>query len=100
MYTIGSEALCERPEIRFGDKVYGVDNRLRTFEKIGDELKDGRNAFRSVITNALGQDAYDEIIVQDPPMPALQKLIVAIMAAMQGITEEEAARSFREAREE
>ena len=34
LYTIDDKLLTERPEIRIGEKVYPVDDRQKTVEKI------------------------------------------------------------------
>jgi hypothetical protein len=94
-YEIGSDCLSERPVVRFGDRDFTVDNRLRVFQKIGEELKAGGDAAAVVLGNALGEGAYGEIAAMNPPYPALARLVTVVMAAIQGLSEEEAKASFR-----
>ena len=94
-YVVAAEELESRPQVRFGDKVYAVDNRLRTFEAIGAELKEGGDALRAVLSNALGAGAYEEIAAANPPYPALSRLATLVMAAMQDISEEDAVARFQ-----
>ncbi len=110
IYTLDNKLLTETPEIRVGDKIYPVDSRMKTFKKMDDALKkagesrksqdsqesEDQDEFDIIITHALGANALKEIKERDIPFPAMRKLVVLIMAAMQDIEEEEAERRFRQ----
>ncbi len=96
MYSIDEKILLDKPEIRIGDKIFAVDNRLKTFEKINDELKaSSGDELYIVLKNALGEKAFLEIEAMDLSFAVMYKIMVLIMAAMQDITEEEAERRFQ-----
>lgn len=98
LYAIDKELLTEKPEIRIGDKVYTVDDRMRTFEKMNVELESVNvkgNEFEIIIRNALGERAACEIASMDLSFTVMQKIIILIMAAMQDITEEQAEKRFQ-----
>jgi hypothetical protein len=96
IYEINGEELDDRPEIRVGEATFAVDNRLRTFERINAGLKNMETGeFEFIIRNALGDDAYGAISEMNPPLPLANRIVTLIMAAMQGVTEEEASRRFQ-----
>ena len=101
MYKIDGEKLDRRPELRLGDRIYSVDNRLSTFRKISlmlsenEELGQRNDEFEVVVGQALGACAYDEILAMDLPFAAMQELVIIILAAIQDLTPEEARRRFR-----
>ncbi|MCL2575129.1 MAG: hypothetical protein FWE33_01725 [Defluviitaleaceae bacterium] len=102
MYQIDNEKLNKRPEIRLGDKIYSIDNRLSTFRGINGMLKaleGGETAssdeFEIVIGQALGLDSYQEILGMDLPFAVMQDLVVIVLAAIQDLNVEEAKRRFR-----
>ena len=98
LYGIDSAALTEKPELRLGDKIYAVDNRMSVFVSITKELRE-RGADESelaiILRNALGAAAYEEIAARDLPFPIMRRLVVLAMAAVQGIGEDEAERRFQ-----
>lgn len=97
LYTLDKQAIEDKPELRIGDKVYKIDDRYSTFERINRELqsKDSGSEFEIIVGGALGGTALEEITALDLPFSAMQKTVTLIMAAIQGIDEEEAERRFR-----
>jgi len=98
LYGIDNAALAEKPEIRLGDRIYKVDNRMSIFANITRELRErgeDESELSVILRNALGQAAYDEIAAQDLPFPIMRRLVVLAMAAVQGIGEDEAERRFQ-----
>jgi len=98
MYVIDSTRLNQRPEIRIGDRIFGIDNRLSTFEKMNAHIKnpkDGMREFDIIIGGALGDAAYNEILEMDLPYAVMRDIVVIILAAIQDISEEEAHSRFR-----
>jgi hypothetical protein len=99
MYTVDKALLTETPEIRIGDKIYKVDNRLSTVKKVAEAVKASpENEMDETIKLCLGEQAYKEIVEMDLPAPAMQEIVVIISAAVSGITAEEAKKRFLGAR--
>ena len=101
MYLIEEARLNGRPELRIGDRIFTVNNRLSVFRKINNLLKSdtdtGLSELEIVIGCALGQDACDEIFEMDLPYAVMEEIVITILAAMQDLTVEEARRRFRSA---
>jgi len=98
LYGIDNAQLAERPEIRLGDKIYPVDNRMSVFVNITKELRErgeDESELTVILRNALGEKACAEIAAQDLPFPIMRRLVVLAMAAVQGIAEDEAERRFQ-----
>ncbi|MDR2183178.1 MAG: hypothetical protein LBE55_03295 [Clostridiales bacterium] len=96
MYVIDSEKLTKRPEIRIGDKIYEIDNRLSAYERINERVKaaDG-GEFEIIIGEAPGGENFAEIVRMDLPFGTMQDIVVIILAAIQDLTVEEARARFR-----
>ena len=97
MYSIDGEKLTRRPEIRIGDKIYTVDNRLSTFERLNGRMKvaEGAGEMEIIISEALGQDMYEEIRAMDLPYGVMYEIVIIILAAIQDLTVEEARARFQ-----
>ena len=96
MYAIDSEKLTKRPEIRIGDRVYEIDNRLSAYERINERVKNGDGSeFEIIIGEALGSEHYGEIVAMDLPYGVMQDVVIIILAAIQDLTVEEARSRFR-----
>jgi hypothetical protein len=98
LYCLDGRLITEKPEIRVGDKIYTVDNRMSVFLKLSDALKDagGRGGeLRTALEHGLGESAAAEIMAMDLSVAAAQSVLRLTLAAMQGITEEEAERRFQ-----
>ena len=88
MYTLDNKLLTETPEIRIGDKVYPVDDRVNTVKKIleisknvSDDLYGG---ISKVLDLALGKKAAKEVEDMNMPFAAYQKMFELVMAAITG----------------
>lgn len=88
MYTLDNKLLVETPEIRIGDKVYPVDDRVNTVKKIqkmaesiSDDLYGG---ISQTLTLALGPKAAKEIEDMNMPYAAYQRMFELVMAAITG----------------
>ena len=101
MYLIEEARLNGRPELRIGDRIFSVNNRLSAFRKINSLLKSdadsGLGELEIVIGCALGQEACDEIFEMDLPYAVMEEIVVTILAAMQDLSVEDARRRFRNA---
>ena len=97
VYTIDNEKLIKRPEIRVGDRVYEIDNRLSAFERINERIKaaDG-SEIEIILGEALGGEYFEEIRGMDLPYGVMQDIVVIILAAIQDLTVEEARARFRQ----
>ncbi|MCL2376295.1 MAG: hypothetical protein FWC76_02750 [Defluviitaleaceae bacterium] len=97
MYAIDNEKLAKRPEIRIGDRVYEIDNRLSAFERINERIKAADGAeFEIIIGEALGGESFEEIRGMDLPYGVMQDVVVIILAAIQDLPIEEARARFRQ----
>lgn len=79
------------PEIRIGDKIYPVDDRKKTVDKIVKADNDDE-----VIKLALGAKAQKEIDDMNMPYPAYAKLVKLVIAAVTGEEEEDIEARFQE----
>jgi len=97
MYAIDNEKMTKRPEIRVGDRVYEIDNRLSAFERINERIKaaDGGD-IEIILGEALGREHFEEIKGMDLPYGVMQDIVVIILAAIQDLTVEEARARFRQ----
>lgn len=102
MYTIDGALLCEQPEIRIDDKVYPVDDRKSTVEKImkkSDEEQTGDGNMKMMeetLQLALGKDAAAEIAKMDLHFAAYLRVFETVMAIITGETPEEVSARFQE----
>jgi len=96
MYVVDSDKLVRRPEIRVGDRVYEIDNRLSAYERINERVKAGEDGeFEIIIGEALGGENYAEIVRMDLPYGVMSDIVIIILAAIQDLTVEEARCRFR-----
>lgn len=101
LYTLDNKLLTETPEIRIGEKVYGLDNRQKTVTKV-QNLMNGMNAenqeerMQEMLSLAFGAKDGKEIEDMNMPYPAYQQLFVLVVAAMTGEEPETVAGSFRQ----
>ena len=89
LYTLDNKLLTETPEIRIGEKIYPVDNRKKTVEKVQrllgkGEADDPMDGISEAFKLAFGATAAKEIDGMNLPYPAFQELVVLVMAAMTG----------------
>jgi len=97
LYTVDKDRLEKRPEIRIRDKVYVIDNRLSTFERMRRELDKANSAEMGVvISHGIGHDAYVELMEMDLPFGVMEDIVIIILAAIQDLEVEEARKRFRQ----
>ena len=99
LYTLDNKLLTETPEIRIGEKIYPVDDRQKTVEKLmlitEDKSKNTRDGITETLTLAMGKAAADEIDAMNMPFPAYQKLFEIVLAAMTGEDEDALSARFQ-----
>ena len=95
MYFIDDERIKKKAEVRIGDKVYGVDNRLSTFLRLTKRLDEEGDEMETIISESLGKAAFDEIIKRDYSYPVMKDIAVMCLAAMQEIEVSEMQARFR-----
>ena len=95
--NITDKLINEKPCIIVGDKRYEVNNGLRTVMRF-EELATESNVKSMVeaLKVALGANAVEELNVDDMSQPNFKVLLTALMAAIQGVTYEEAEVRFRQ----
>ncbi len=70
------------PQLKIGDKLYVVDNRQSTFDKI--QKLDDKNDANNIFELALGKEAAQEIEKMDLPVDKYSYLIFCVMGAITG----------------
>jgi len=96
VYSVDSEKLNKRPEMRVGDRVFVIDNRLSTFERMRKELDKSDTAEMGVVMSfGLGHDAYLELVEMDLPYAVMEEIVIIVLAAIQDLEVDEARRRFR-----
>lgn len=86
----------EKPVIQIGEKLYTVNDGMDTVLKF-EELASTNTVenIQSALELALGKEAVAEIGTQTMSVSNFQVLIIAILAAMQGLDYDEAEKRFR-----
>jgi len=98
MYEVDRVLLDVKPEIRVGDRVFAVDDRMSTFIKMNRVLAEAETQvveFDVVISHGLSDEALMEIKAMELSFAATHRVAMLVMAAMQGISEDEARRRFQ-----
>lgn len=95
MYTLNHELLTGRPEIRVGEKVYAVDDRKKTVQKmisIFESDAPGKDEFAKLdeISRLAFGDKYKEIEELDLSFAAYRELCQLVLKAATGEEEKEA----------
>lgn len=99
---ISAKLTNERPKIKISeDKIYEIDDRKNTILKMYQMFRDGDvndiEMMDEVIKMLLGEKAAKEIDEMNLSIKNYQTIVIAIMAAIQEITFEEAEELFRKA---
>lgn len=88
MYTLDEKLLVGTPEIRIGEKIYPVDDRVKTVKKIMKIYKDHDDMDTDDIDKlfelAFGVKNAKEISAIDLSFAAYQELAALVMSAMTG----------------
>ena len=98
MYTVDGAMLTEVPKVVLGDKVFAVDNRVKTIKKMAKiKEEDGRDVDEQIIELLLGKESAKKIEDMNLPWPAYQRLLEVVTAAATGEDPDDT--RFREAKE-
>lgn len=100
MYTVDHKLLTDTPEIRIGEKIYTIDDRQKTVEKIqkisaAGNQDDMLQTVRETLALALGEKGAKEIDETNYPFAAMLQIFKIVVAAMTGETPEEVEARFR-----
>jgi lipoate-protein ligase B len=98
LYEVDRVLLDSKPEIRIGDRVFAVDDRMSTFVKMNGLLTEAKtelSEFDIIIGCGISAEALAAIKEMDLSFAAMHRVVVLIMAAMQGVSEEEARKRFQ-----
>ncbi len=84
------------PQLKIGDKLYTVDNRQKTFDKIQKlESKDDANKIFEI---ALGEKAAKEVEEMNLPVENYSYLVFCVMGAITGEDPEELQKRAKDAK--
>ena len=98
IYTLDKKLLVGSPEIQIGDKLYPVDDRTSTVNKITKlrDKEDDSEAFTDEVFKLAFGNKYKEIKALDMPFKATLALAKLVMMVVIGEDEDEDARRFPE----
>ena len=98
IYSVDKEVLNRQPEIRIGDRIFKIDDRLSVFIRMNEELKnvEEMGEFVVILRNALGKKAADEIMDMELSYKVMERIAILVLAAIQGIGEEDAMARFQQ----
>lgn len=94
LYTMDGKMLIGSNEIRVGDKVYPVDDRVRTVKRL-QEID--TNDLEGILRLGLGDEAVNELDVDNMPFSGFLRLTKLVVAAMTGEDTEEVEARFQAA---
>lgn len=92
--NITDKLSTEKPIIQIGEDSYPVNDSMEVVLKF-QELTGDETSLKSAVELALGKTAAKKIKVEEMSVSNFKVLITAIMAAMQGMTFDEAASRFQ-----
>lgn len=84
----------EKSTIVIGENSYEINDSMETVFKFEELSTTGNSGMISAMEMALGKEACDEIGVSKLSVENFKILTTAVLAAMQGVTYEEAAARF------
>ena len=87
MYTLDGKLLIGTPEVRIGDKIYPVDDRVKTVKKVIKLYENGEenvDTADKILEYAFSAKDYKEISEMNLSWSAYQRLVELAVAAMTG----------------
>ena len=76
------------PQLKIGDKLYIVDDRKSTWDKIqaiqADDSIEGKEQDEEILILALGEKAVDELVTPEISFQGFNALVFYVMAAITG----------------
>jgi len=103
IYTTDGKVITEAPQIQIGDRLFAVDTRKSTYDKMQKEVesaKGNKSEEDIILEYAFGKAAFKQIQEMDLPLNGFLNLITFVYAAMFDITYEEAQARFRKSSEQ
>ncbi len=101
IYTTDGKLLTETPQIEINGKLFAVDNRKSTYDKIQEavEKSDGKNEERIILEHAFGKAQMKEIDAMELSVKGYMTLLTYVHAAIFDISYEEAEARFQKAQD-
>lgn len=99
IYTTDGKLLVETPQVQIGDKLFAIDNRKSTYDKMQEAVskaKDGTEE-RIILEYAFGKAQMKEIDAMDLSVKGYMNLLTYVHAAIFDISFEEAEARFQKA---
>lgn len=99
IYTTDGKLLVDMPQVQIGDKLFAVDNRKSTYDKMQEAVskaKDG-NEERIILEYAFGKEQMKEIDAMELSVKGYMNLLTYVHAAIFDISFEEAEARFQKA---
>ena len=99
IYTTEGKLLCDTPQIEIGGKLFAVDNRKSTYDKIQEaiEKSNGKSEERIILEHAFGKAQMKEIDAMELSVKGYMTLLTYVHAAIFDISYEEAEARFQKA---
>ena len=99
IYTTDGKLLTETPQIQIGSKLFAIDNRKSTYDKMQEAVSkaEGGNEERIILEYAFGEEQMKEIDAMDLSVKGYMNLLTYVHAAIFDIPFEEAEARFQKA---
>lgn len=99
IYTTDGKLLTETPQIQIGDKLFAIDNRKSTYDKMQEAVSKctNGNEERIILEHAFGKAQMKEIDAMELSVKGMMNLLTYVHAAIFDISFEEAEARFQKA---
>lgn len=99
IYTTDGKLLTETPQIQIGSKLFAIDNRKSTYDKMQAAVANakGGSEERIILEHAFGKEQMAEIDAMDLSVKGYMNLLTYVHAAIFDIPFEEAEARFQKA---
>lgn len=99
IYTTDGKLLTETPQIEIGGKLFAIDNRKSTYDKMQEAVSKstGGNEERIILEHAFGKEQMKEIDKMELSVKGYMDLLTYVHAAIFDISFEEAEARFQKA---